>query len=490
MNLSDTISLLPNKPGVYKFKDKSGNIIYIGKAINLKSRVSSYFSNNHDDRPRIIQMLDLIDSIEVTQTENEIEALVLESALVRDIQPKFNTELKDDKSYAWLYINTQDDYPTVKIVRTVKREEYRKGRLFGPYPNGRAVSQVFKYIRKLYPFCTSKDPRKACFHYYIGLCPGPDATKEQYRNNIEGIIKFLSGSKKTHIKKLEKEMLELASKQEFERAALLRDKIQDLKYLGQKINFNYFNTEQDYITARQERIKQSLADLADEIGAKTLQRIECYDISNIQGQLSYGSMVVGIDGIPVNSQYRVFKIKEVDGPNDPLMLKEVLTRRIKNINRSPDESLSQTPDLILIDGGKTQLKAVSSVIPKHIMVLGITKGRRFERKGMRKKDEFWVMRAGIVFNLSLKNTQILATLRDESHRFALLHHRKLRKFVQKKSILDEIQGIGPKRKRELIKAFGSVAGIKKATLDEIKLVIKNESTAKKLKEELSKANNQ
>src|SRR5690606_10545682 len=253
-------------------------IIYIGKAVNLKSRVSSYFSNKHMDRPRIIQMLELVDSVEVVETENEIEALVLESALVKKEQPKFNSELKDDKSYAWLYINTQDDYPTVKIVRTIKREEFKRGRLFGPYPSGRAVSQVFKYLRKLYPFCTSKDPTKPCFHYYIGLCPGPDATKEAYRSNINGVIKFLSGRQKTHIHTLEKQMREYANQKEFEKAAQLRDKIQDLKYLGQKINFGYFNTEQDYVQAREERIRTSLSDLADELGVRELGRIECYDI--------------------------------------------------------------------------------------------------------------------------------------------------------------------------------------------------------------------
>nr|HVX92959.1 UvrB/UvrC motif-containing protein [Candidatus Dojkabacteria bacterium] len=231
-SLQEKISLLPLKPGVYKFYDNSHKLLYIGKAHSLKSRVSSYFSSDHEDRPRIIGMIPLIADVEVTQTDNDIEALVLESALIKKFLPKFNSDLKDDKSYAWLYITTRDKYPTVKIVRTLNKKEFTRGQLFGPYPSGTAIKRVFNYLRKLYPFCTAKDPTKPCFYSRIGLCPGPDVSPEQYRKNIDGIIKFLKGNNKNHIKELEKKMVEYSAKQEYEKAGELRDKINDLKYLG------------------------------------------------------------------------------------------------------------------------------------------------------------------------------------------------------------------------------------------------------------------
>jgi excinuclease ABC subunit C len=485
--LQDKISLLPNKPGVYKFLDGEGTILYIGKASSLKSRVSSYFKGDHFDRPRIIQMLDLVTDLETVETENEIESLVLESALIKEHQPLYNSNLKDDKSYAWLYINTQDDYPTVKIVRAIQKSEYKKGKLFGPYPSGRAIQRVFKYLRKLYPFCTSKDPTKPCFHYYIGLCPGPDVTKEEYRQNIEQIIKFLQGKKKTHIRDLEKKMRDYADDKNFEKAAELRDKIADLKYLGQKIRFTYFDTEQDYILSREERIKESLEALCTELGLDSAERIECYDISNIKGQLAYGSMVVALNGIPASSEYRVFKIKELDTSNDPAMLSEVMRRRIKYLNSSGDDSLNQRPNIILIDGAITQVKAVSKLIPTDILLLGISKGRKYRRAGGKKRDEFWVIRGSIVLQLALKHTQVLSNLRDESHRFALLHHRKLRKFVQKRSVLDSIRGIGPKRKKALIQKFGSVAGIKEAPITELENIVGNKKLVDLLIKTLKKA---
>jgi excinuclease ABC subunit C len=478
--LKETVALLPSRPGVYKFFDKDKNILYIGKASSLKSRVSSYFVGDHFDRPRIIQMLDLVDSLETVETENDIESLILESALIRDHKPPYNASLKDDKSYAWLYINTQDDYPTVRIVRTVRKDEYKKGRLFGPYPSGRAIQRVFKYLRKLYPFCTSKDPTKPCFHYYIGLCPGPDATKEQYRHNIGQIIKFLQGKKKTHIRELERKMHDYAVAQNFEKAAELRDKISDLKYLGQKIGFTYFDTERDYILSREERIKESLEALCTELGLDNAQRIECYDISNIKGQLAYGSMVVAINGVPATSEYRVFKIREMDTSDDPAMLSEVLRRRLRYLQMPGDDSLNEKPDIILIDGATTQLKAVSDLIPGSIFLMGISKGRKYRRKGQKKRDEFWTVRQKVVLQLSIRNTQILSNLRDESHRFALLHHRKLRKFVQKKSLLDQVKGIGPKRKKELLNKFGSVKELKKVKRGEILKVITNEKVVDEL----------
>jgi excinuclease ABC subunit C len=490
--LQKQLSLLPKAPGIYKFFNKEKEVLYIGKALSLKSRVNSYFSNKHNDRPRIISMIPLIHTLETIQTDNEIEALVLESSLIKKYQPKYNLDLKDDKSYAWIYIDTKSKFPTVKIVRTIKKKEFNKGKLFGPYPNATATKRIFRYIRKMYPFCTNKKPKEneLCFYYHLKLCPGPHQgriSEENYRENINNIIKFLQGRKKSHMKDLEKQMKEYAKNQNFEQAAELRDKINDLTYLGSKIKFSYFKTEDDYVQSREERLKQDLKKFAKDLNIAFPHRIECYDISNIQGKLAYGSMVVAIDGVPDNSQYRIFKIKEKDMADDPGMLSEVLRRRLKHIGKGKD-SLNQRPDLILLDGAKSQMSVVMKDVPKEYLLMGISKGKRLKRKGQQKIDEFWIRKWGAITQIKPQNTVVLSNIRDESHRFAIYHHRKLRKFVQKKSILDDIQGIGTKRRRELIKTFGSVKEIAKQSEEELYKVIKNEKVVKRLLKKL-KANN-
>ncbi|KKR06079.1 MAG: Excinuclease ABC, C subunit [candidate division WS6 bacterium GW2011_GWF2_39_15] len=483
VNLKEKILLLPDSPGVYKFYNKNGEIIYIGKAHSLRNRVSSYFKSDHRDRPRIISMIPLIADLEVTQTDNDIEALILESALIKQNQPEYNSMLKDDKSYAWLYVITKSRYPTVKIVRTTNKSEFINGKLFGPYPSGKTIKRVFNYIRKLYPFCTSKDPSKPCFYSRIGLCPGPDASEEVYQNNIKGIINLLKGRNYNQLRVLAEKMRTYAQNRQYERAAEIRDRINDLKYLGSEIKFNYFGTEEEYVESREERMRKQLNQLQKILGLEKLNRVECYDISNIQGKMSYGSMVVSINGVPTNRLYRIFKIRSMDTPNDYLMLAEVLSRRIKHINGDKDESLTEKPDLIIIDGGKGQLSAVHKIIPSGIAILGITKGRKYKRKGGKKKDEFWIYNNGTIEQLKIGPQQSISILRDEAHRFAIIHHRKLRKFMQKKSILDEIKGVGAITKKKLIKAFGSVEQIRGVSLEEIDKVIHN----KKISEAINSA---
>ncbi|NLB12039.1 GIY-YIG nuclease family protein, partial [Candidatus Dojkabacteria bacterium] len=350
------IDLLPQKPGIYKFLDKEKEILYIGKATNLKNRVRSYFSSNLYDRPRIKQIIPLIHSIEVIETNNEIESLVLESILIKKYKPLYNTEKKDDKSYVWIYISTKDIFPTVKIVRKVTNTELKKGRLFGPYPNSSSTKRIFTYLRKLYPFCTcKKETSRECLYFHLGLCPGPYSghiSKDDYRKNINEIIKFLEGRKRGQIKELEREMKIYSQDKKYEKAAELRDKITDLKYLGESIDFVYEDTEKSYLERRKETLKRSFLALKTEIGVRTLSRIECYDVSNIQGKNAYVSMVVAEDGIINRSQYRIFKIKGEEKPNDPLMLKEAISRRFDIKNR---EKYDKLPDLVLIDGGKAQL---------------------------------------------------------------------------------------------------------------------------------------
>lgn len=475
------LNTLPDVSGVYKFLDEKGNILYIGKAINLKKRVYSYFYLDLIDRPRVKQMIPLIKDFEIIETNNEIEALVLESALIKKYLPSYNTDLKDDKSYAWIYIDTKSEFPTVKIVRTLKKGEYKNGRLFGPFPSGFTIKRVYSYLRKLYPFCTCKNKDcKSSLYFHIGLCPGPYAgeiSKDDYRKNINSIIKFLSGKQENHIKRLEREMRVYSKNEDYEKALQLRDRIKDLRYIGQDIDFTYYDDIESYESKREKARKSSFDYLAMELGISELKRIECYDISNIQGKYAYGSMVVASDGVIDRSSYRVFRIKESDTPNDFIMLKEVIRRRL-----SMRESI---PDIILIDGGKGQLSSVNSLIPKNITLMGISKGKYLKRKGKKLNDEFWICKEGQIYRINLENPEILIDLRNEAHRFAITYFRKRSIKESKISVLDRIEGIGVKRRKELLRKFGSLDMIKKAKYEDIYSVVKNRKVVDRIVKELS-----
>lgn len=476
MNSKD-LEILPLKPGVYKFYDKNGEILYIGKALNLKNRVNSYFNDTLYDRPYVKRMIPLIERVEVVETNNEIESLVLESALIKEFKPKYNSDLKDDKSYAWIYVSTKDKFPTVKITRNISNNELKKGELFGPYPNVHSARRVFTYLRKLYPFCTctEKNTSRECMYYHIGLCPGPyqgHISEGDYRKNINEILKFLKGRKRGQISKLEVQMRKYSKEREYEKAGELRDKISDLKYLGEKIDFDYTDSAETYISRRKKLLSQNFQDLKIELGLKKLNRIECYDISNIQGKESYGSMVVAQKGEILRGQYRVFKIKSLDTPNDMHMLKEVMIRRFDSKQK---EKYDMQPEIVLIDGGKAQLSVVNEYIPKDICLLGITKGRKYRRKGGRLLDEFWYVNRQTteITKIDIQNKSLLIDLRDEAHRFAILHHRKARARVSKVSELNEIIGVGEKSRVKLLREFKSVENIKSASFNKINEVLQN-----------------
>lgn len=489
MNINE-LELLPLKPGVYKFYDKKNKILYVGKALNLRNRVKSYFNDTLYDRPYVRRMIPFISKIEVEETNNEIESLVLESALIKELKPKYNTELKDDKTYAWIYVSTKEKFPTVKITRNITNKELQKGELFGPYPNTHSARRVFTYLRKLHPFCTCKERKKSreCMYYHLGLCPGPyqgHISEREYRKNINEIRKFLQGRKRGQIAKLEVKMRQYSKKKFYEKAAELRDKINDLKYLGEKIDFEYTDTAETYVKRRKKLLYENFQDLKIELGLKKLKRIECYDISNIQGKDAYGSMVVAQNGEILRSQYRLFKIRELNTPNDMHMLKEVMQRRFDPKHGKKYES---KPEILLIDGGKAQLSVVDSYIPKDICVLGITKGRKYKRKGGRLLDEFWYLNRenGEIMKIEIQNKSLLIDLRDEAHRFAILHHRKARAKTVKTSELDEIVGVGEKSRSKLLKTFGSIENIKKASQEDINTVLHNKKISRLIFEYFNK----
>ena len=254
---------------------------------------------------------------------------------------------------------------------------------------------------------------------------------------------------------------------QYEKAAELRDKIADLKYLGSSLTGDFFEDEKSYELRKESLYKKVFSELGKELKLTKLERIECYDISNIQGQEAYGSMVVNENGEIKNNEYRIFRIKESNTPNDPMMLKEVLTRRFKN------EKMSKHPDVVLIDGSKGQLSVVASAVPHGVLLLGISKGKRLKRKGLKPKDEFWVHKGGETDRIYIRNEKLLINLRDEAHRFAIKSMRNMKRKSSMNSPLDSISGLGPKRKAKLFEKFGTIEKIKKAKIEEIDEVIKN-----------------
>lgn len=319
-------------------------------------------------------------------------------------------------------------------------------------------------------------------YYHLGLCPAPyqgHISEQEYKKNINEILKFLKGRKRGQIAKLETQMKRYSKEKQYEKAGELRDKINDLKYLGEKIDFEYTDTVDTYIQRRKKLLFENFQDLKIELGLKKLRRIECYDISNIQGKEAYGSMVVAEDGEIVRNQYRIFKIHSLDTPNDMHMLKEVMIRRFDSKNQ---EKYDRKPEVVLIDGGKAQLSVLEEYVPKDICLLGISKGKKYKRKGGKLLDEFWYVNRedGEIMSVNIENKSLLIDLRDEAHRFAILHHRKARTRVNKISELNEIDGVGEKSRKKLLKKFKNVENIKNASFCELNEVLGNKGISRKV----------
>lgn len=480
----EKLDSLPASTGVYKFIDANGSVLYIGKALNLKARVKSYFQKGNSDRPHIIKMIPLVRDVEVLETDNEIESLILESALVKHYKPKFNMDLKDDKSFAWIYISTHEKFPKISIVRSIKKDDFKKGILFGPYPKGSSIKSIFNYVRKLYPFATCKNSKEICLYYHLKLCPGSCESRisvEDYRNNIQNIIKFLEGKQRNLMKDLEKQMRNYASSEDFEKASLLRDKIQDLEYLSIQTNNSSLSTENNDIQGQFERFKKSLISLESDLNISNISRIECYDVSNIKGLLSYGSISVfeGFKMFP--DQYRIFKLREGEG--DIQMLSELLRRRLRYLGGDiVDNSLVKRPDIILLDGGFGHISSLHKIIPSDIRVVAISKGKSLKKKGLKIQDEFWVVQNGNADSLLIKDPFLLTKLRDEAHRFAIKHYRKAKQKQARNSDLDNIIGIGVKRRKLLLKNFKSLGNLKKASINDLNRVLKNIDLSKRVYE--------
>ena len=591
-DIETELKKLPAKPGVYIMRDKNNNILYVGKAVILKNRVRQYFRKNNKTA-RIEKMVSLVDHFEYIVTDNEAEALILECNLIKENRPKFNVLLKDDKTYPYIKIDVKSDFPNVTITRTIKNDG---AKYLGPYANAGAAKEMVDFVKQRFQIrqCRNfKSNQRACLNYHIKRCLAPcvgNISKEEYRELINEIILLLEGKTGNILKKLDEEMKDAAIKQEYEKAAMLRDKKIAIEAMGQKQKvsniaeneidvigiakneltvcieiffvrkskmierehyfFNdlvdmenyeiltgfikqYYMQKQiipskimigeeleekqvieDWLSSKakhkvelkhpQKGEKLRFVEMAERNAKITLdnkekekvdivlelkeilnleklpRKIETFDISNISGSFMVAGMCVAEDGIIKRNLSRRFKIKTVLTQDDPRCMEEVVERRLRH-SQDGKTGFGNLPDLLLADGGITQIHAMQEAVEKcklNIPVYGMVKDDNHRTRALMDENRKEVPISEDLF-------LFLTRFQDEVHRTAIEYHRKLREKAVTKSDLDEISGIGKKKKQELLKKFGSVEKIKKASIEELTSIKGiNENLAKSIKERI------
>ena len=607
-NFEEELKKLPRKPGVYIMRDDKDVILYVGKAINLHNRVRSYFRENIGRGPAIDQMVSLIARFEYIVTDSELEALVLENNLIKENSPKYNTLLKDDKTYPYIKVTVGEDYPRILFSRTMKKD---KSRYFGPYTSATAVKDTIELLNKLYQLrtCNRVLPRdtgleRPCLNYHIKQCLAPCqgyVSKEEYRQQVAGALEFLNGNYSPILKDLEEKMNKAAEELEFEEAARYRDLLSSVRQVSQKQKItegvgedkdilalyqdeteavvqvffvrdgkligreHYYMTHvpennkpailQDFVKQfyagtpfiprelmlqyeiedaeliekwlserKGSRVylkvpkigsKEKLVELAAQNAKLVLSqdreklkreegrtisdllqlpltgtaRMEAYDISNINGFENVGSMVVYEKGKPKRSDYRKFKIKSVSGPDDYACMREVLTRRFRHGMEESKEleeqemdqeygSFTKFPDLILMDGGRGQVNIALSVLEElgiDIPVCGMVKDDNHRTRGL------YYHNIELPIDTHSEGFKLITRIQDEAHRFAIEYHRSLRSKTQVKSVLDDIPGVGPARRKALMRHFKSLEEIRQASVEELMEIPEmNERTAEEI----------
>lgn len=594
-HIEEELKKLPSLPGVYIMHDEQDAIIYVGKAISLKNRVRQYFQKSRNLGIKEEQMVEQIARFEYIVTDSELEALVLESNLIKEHCPKYNTMLKDDKNYPFIKVTAGEAFPRIMTARSMKKD---KSKYFGPYTSAGAVKDVIELTRKLYHLrtCNRNLPRdigkeRPCLYYHIKQCDAPCQgyiTEAAYQKQVEELLDFLNGNHKKILTQLEGKMYEASEKMEFEDAAQYRDLIQSVKKIGERqkitdhpgedkdiiaaamedadavvqvffvrdgklIGRDHFYmksapgenrkgilssflkqfyagtpfipkeimlqeevedmeliakwlesrkgkkvrisvpkkgtkeklVEMAYHNAKlvlrqdKERIKReegrtigAVKEIEALLGLSGIQRMEAYDISNISGFQSVGSMVVYEKGKPKRSDYRKFKIKSVQGPNDYASMEEVLTRRFvhgmdereERKQQLEDEfgSFTRFPDLILMDGGKGQVNIALEVLEKlqlTIPVCGMVKDDKHRTRGLYYNNQ------EIPISRDSEGFKLITRVQDEAHRFAIEYHRSLRSKGQVHSVLDDIPGIGETRRKALMRHFKGLDGIREASVE-------------------------
>ena len=591
--IEEELKKLPAKPGVYIMHDEKDDIIYIGKAVSLKNRVRQYFQSSRNKGAKIEQMVTHIARFEYIITDSELEALVLECNLIKEHRPKYNTMLKDDKSYPFIKVTVNEEYPRVLFARRMRKD---KCKYFGPYTSAGAVKDVIELVRKLYMVrsCNRVLPRdckkeRPCLYYHMKQCTAPcqgNVTKEEYGKNIEKVLKFLNGNFQDTIADLTEKMQRASEEMRFEDAMEYRDLIRSIQKIGERQKITSYGEEnkdviavsmddsedlreqdavvqvffirggkligrehfylrvargdtrsqvlssfmkqfyagtpfipgeivlqrevedreliEEWLTARRGQkvhihvpkkgTKEKLVELAEEnarmvlekdrerikreegrtigavkeiegwLGLSGLSRMEAFDISNISGFESVGSMVVYEKGKPKKSDYRKFKIKWVQGANDYASMEEVLTRRFTHESTGEFDSFSRLPDLILMDGGRGQVNIALKVLEKlglSLPVCGMVKDEHHRTRGL------YYNNVEIPIDTSSEGFRLITRIQDEAHRFAVEYHRSLRSKGQVHSVLDDIPGIGETRRKALMRKFKSLEQIRDASFEEL-----------------------
>ena len=591
--IEEELKKLPAKPGVYIMHGEKDEIIYVGKAISLKNRVRQYFQSSRNKGAKIERMVTHITRFEYVITDSELEALVLECNLIKEHRPKYNTMLKDDKSYPFIKVTVHEPYPRVLFARRMKKD---KAKYFGPYTSGGAVKDVIELVRKLYQVrsCNRSLPRdtgkdRPCLYYHMKQCKAPCqgyVSQEEYRKNINKVIKFLNGDFQDAISELMEKMQKASEEMRYEDAMEYRDLISSIRKIGERQKITGYGQEdrdiiavamddsedlrdqdavvqvffirdgrligrdhfylrvakgdtkaqvlssflkqfyagtpfipseimlqreiedadiiEEWLSGRRKQkvhirvpkkgTKEKLVELALEnarmvlakdrerirreegrtigavheveewLGLKNVVRMEAYDISNISGFESVGSMVVYEKGRPKRSDYRKFKIKWVQGPNDYASMEEVLTRRFTHESNGEFDSFARLPDLILMDGGRGQVNIALKVLNElgiSIPVCGMVKDDHHRTRGL------YFNNVEIPIDTSGEGFRLITRIQDEAHRFAIEYHRSLRSREQVHSILDDIPGIGDTRRKALLRKFKSVENIRDASEEEL-----------------------
>ena len=605
-DIKGRLASIPARPGVYLMKGEADEVLYVGKAVNLRNRLRSYFQSSATRSPKVLRLVDNAADLDFFVTDSELEALILECNLIKRHRPHYNVRLKDDKRYPYIKITWQEDFPRVNVVRRMLADG---ARYFGPYTSSAAMRQTLDLLRRIFPYLTCKrkitgSDERSCLYHHIGRCLAPcigAVSKDDYRDMMQQVCLFLEGKGEEVLASLRQRMETAAENMEFERAANLRDQIDAVERVierqrvvsaslvdqdaiaiaredgevctqvffvrsGKLVGHEYFLMEgggdveepeilssflkqfydhaahvppeillpaeieenqviERWLTERRGgkvslRVprrgqKRKLLEMVEENARETLShllareqiertralsglndlqtqlglhgpplRIEAYDISNLQGVAATGSMVVFAAGAPAKSEYRRFKIRAAQGPDDYAMMQQVLRRRFRRAaaeERETQGSWAQIPDLIVVDGGKGQLNAALEVLAEQglegVPIIGLAKAR--EEIFTPGKSE------PVVLPRDSEALHLLQRLRDEAHRFAIVYHKAVRRSQSLSSILEEIPGIGPRRRHALLKRFTSLDAIRKASLEELSSVEgMNENMARRVLEDL------
>lgn len=473
--LKEKLSTLPLSPGVYFHKSANGEIIYVGKAAVLKNRVRQYFQSKKDFDLKTLALVNEIADTDWVETESEIDALFLESEMVKRYMPRYNILLRDDKSQTFVRIDTKSEWPTVGFTRNPVDDG---AKYYGPFYNAYAVKKALRYLRKVFPYYIKPRPDKPDLDMHLGLSPRYDMTSIEYRANLKRLIRYIEGGRQTITKEIERDMKRAARNQEFETAAQLRNKLTHLGELQRRIMFG----DKEFLDISKDRALRDLCELLqlDKVPA----RIEGYDISHMSGSNVVASMVVFTNGVSDRAQYRKFKTKK-DQNNDFENMYDTIMRRLSEKNVAS----WGLPQLFLIDGGKGQVDAATRArndMKYDIPMVGIAKrqeqivihhtrsGVTLDKQKLVELDGHYL--ASKDFTLvdlphSTHIIKLLQRIRDESHRFAVSYHTVLKRSGQTKSALEDIPGIGPATRKKLIKTFGSLRGVTGASQDELAKVV-------------------